>query len=128
MGVQTVTSMLAGRQTGKTGWIECVLKEHGYPRELMSMSSSYFQRLEQAFQLAPESKGWLSPFPLSPRCQERKIVRGKGEAYIVEGDFTGCSQLRAGGGRSLQGKWLRAGASMDLCFPGRMQLWMQTEV
>lgn len=31
--------------------------------------------MEQTFKVAPESKGWLSPFPLSPR--ERKIGRGK---------------------------------------------------
>lgn len=67
----------------------------------MYMNNSYFQSMGQACEVAPDSRGWLSLPSLSPRYQEGKIGRGKGEASFAEGTRRGHSQLRAGGNRSL---------------------------
>lgn len=79
--------------------------------------------MEQAFKVTSESKGWLSPLPLSPG--ERKIGRGKGDSSIAERTHRRHSQLRAGGGRSLWGKWLRVGTSA--CLPPRAHASLDTD-
>lgn len=67
--------------------------------------------MEQTLKVAPEGKGWPSPLPLSPRCQEGKIGRGKGEASIAEAGLTGDTVK----GRGWQESTWKTTKSWDFC-------------
>lgn len=69
------------------------------------------QRMKQPLKVAPEGKGWLSPLPLSPRCQEGKIGRGKGDASIAEAGLTGDIVK----GRGWQESTRKTAESWDFC-------------